>query len=311
MVPGPMTFSERIKGVSDRTSSKGDVTSLDGFAIGAGGSGHGAAVAALETQAARPAVRIPAQNAISVALAAGLIGAWIAGHVYGVFLFEFSPDWETVLLVPALMAVQCWLSVGLFIIAHDAMHNTLIVGARRVNTVIGQACLGLYAGFPYHSMNIKHHDHHRFSGTGKDPDFNRDLSQTHGGEGQAALWPWYYGFFREYFGLKEFSILTAAILLYLLVLGAPLANMLVFWAVPALLSSLQLFYFGTYLPHRPEQIPFTDKHNARSNAYSWLLSLVTCFHFGYHLEHHRYPYLPWWRLPEARAGMPSREGGTP
>jgi fatty acid desaturase len=24
--------------------------------------------------------------------------------------------------------------------------------------------------------------------------------------------------------------------------------------------------------------------------------LLTCYFFGYHLEHHQYPTLPWWRL---------------
>jgi beta-carotene ketolase (CrtW type) len=70
--------------------------------------------------------------------------------------------------------------------------------------------------------------------------------------------------------------------------------------VPALLSSLQLFYFGTYLPHRPGPDAFTDHHRARSNGYSEWLSLLTCFHFGYHHEHHRAPGEPWWRLPTVR-----------
>ena len=25
------------------------------------------------------------------------------------------------------------------------------------------------------------------------------------------------------------------------------------------------------------------------------LSFLTCYHFGYHLEHHRYPWVLWWR----------------
>ncbi|WP_201448975.1 hypothetical protein [Sinorhizobium medicae] len=44
--------------------------------------------------------------------------------------------------------------------------------------------------------------------------------------------------------------------------------------------------FGTYRPHRVGHIPFADKHRARSNEFSPLLSLLTCFHFGYHHEHH-------------------------
>ena len=33
---------------------------------------------------------------------------------------------------------------------------------------------------------------------------------------------------------------------------------------------------------------------------AWLASLLTCFHFGMHHEHHLSPNTPWWRLPEAR-----------
>ena len=31
-----------------------------------------------------------------------------------------------------------------------------------------------------------------------------------------------------------------------------------------------------------------------------LVSFVSCYHFGYHWEHHVAPHVPWWRLPEAR-----------
>ena len=77
-------------------------------------------------------------------------------------------------------------------------------------------------------------------------------------------------------------------------------NVIAFWAVPGLLAALQLFTFGTYLPHRPQPAPFADRHNARTNTYPIWLSLLTCFHFGYHHEHHEHPQLPWWRLPTAR-----------
>ena len=30
------------------------------------------------------------------------------------------------------------------------------------------------------------------------------------------------------------------------------------------------------------------------------LSLLSCFHFGYHHEHHRAPWIAWWRLPAFR-----------
>ena len=85
--------------------------------------------------------------------------------------------------------------------------------------------------------------------------------------------------------------------LYILVLGAPVQNVVLFYGLPSLLSSLQLFYFGTFRPHRHEEEAFIDRHNARSNQFGYLASLLTCFHFGYHHEHHTQPWVPWWALP--------------
>jgi len=58
---------------------------------------------------------------------------------------------------------------------------------------------------------------------------------------------------------------------------------------------------GTFRPHHHvEGKGFADTHNARSNDFGTLASLATCFHFGYHLEHHRRPDVPWWALPGAK-----------
>jgi beta-carotene ketolase (CrtW type) len=76
-------------------------------------------------------------------------------------------------------------------------------------------------------------------------------------------------------------------------------NILLFWVLPILLSSLQLFFFGTYLPHRQPSAGYTNRHHARSNYFPEWLSFLTCYHFGYHWEHHEYPDLPWFELPRA------------
>jgi beta-carotene ketolase (CrtW type) len=76
-------------------------------------------------------------------------------------------------------------------------------------------------------------------------------------------------------------------------------NLIVFWEIPAILSTLQLFYFGTYLPHRGEHHP-TDKFKAKSQKLNHFLAFITCYFFGYHHEHHAYPYLPWWNLAKAK-----------
>ena len=230
------------------------------------------------------------QTATGLALALAIATAWLALHLYGVFLHRWTVG--GLLLAPVIVVVQCWLNVGLFIVAHDCMHGSLAPFRPRLNQAIGRLSLILYAGFSYDRLVGRHFAHHRHSGTDDDPDF-------HAG-GPRRFWPWYVTFFRRYFGWREFATISAVVLAYLLLLRAPVANLLALWALPAILSSVQLFYFGTYLPHRHEDGPFGDHHNARSNDLSWLASLITCFHFGYHHEHHTQPSVPWWKLPSTR-----------
>jgi beta-carotene ketolase (CrtW type) len=87
-------------------------------------------------------------------------------------------------------------------------------------------------------------------------------------------------------------------------------SVLVFFAVPGWLSALQLFVFGTYLPHRTPHGGHTDPHNARSNPYPVWLSFLTCYHFGYHEEHHHHPRVPWWRLPQLRRAVLDQRRGN-
>ena len=234
---------------------------------------------------------VAGQGATGIALAALLIAAWIALHVASVFAIDWSqPGMLT--LAPVALALQCWLSVGLFIIAHDAMHGSLAPGRPGVNFAFGQLCIALYAGFSFSRLSAKHREHHAHAGTAEDPDFDPEPPQR--------FWHWYARFLGEYFGWREYLSITVLFLAYMIATGADPVNLFVFWGVPSILASLQLFYFGTYLPHRPGCAPFTDRHRTRSNEYSWWASLLTCFHFGYHHEHHEFPFIPWWRLPAVR-----------
>lgn len=227
------------------------------------------------------------QTAIGVGLALAILAAWAITHAYAVFFHELGIN--SLVIGPLLVALACWLNVGLFIVAHDAMHGSLAPGQAAVNRLFGRLALALYAGFWFDDLRKSHFEHHRAPGTHEDPDFGTS----------PGLVPWYAGFLRRYFGWPQFLALSAATLALRLA-GAPFANILLFWALPAILSSLQLFYFGTYLPHRPSRDPFADDHRARSNAFGWLASLMSCYHFGYHHEHHLAPHVPWWRLPAER-----------
>ncbi len=238
------------------------------------------------------------QTTVGLTLAALIVGSWLVLHVWGIF---FQPLTGFALaLAPVLILTQSWLGAGMFIIAHDAMHGSLAPGRPRLNAIIGQVCVGAYAAFSFRRLNVAHHQHHRAPGTAKDPDFHADRPEAFG--------PWFLAFFTRYFGWREFSLVTAVLLAYL-VIGASVANMVLFWALPAILSALQLFVFGTWLPHRHERSgkAFADHHNARTVPMPWLASLLTCFHFGLHHEHHLSPNTPWWRLPRVRQdGLASR-----
>ena len=231
----------------------------------------------------------------SILLAAAIGTGWVALHVGGIFFWRWSP--ATVPLAGVAILIQAWLSTGLFIVAHDCMHGSLAPGRPRLNVAVGTACLAAYAGLSYRALLPKHHAHHAAPGTEQDPDF-------HAAAPARAL-PWFASFFRNYYTHGQIVRITVAAILYMLA-GASLVNIVVFWAVPALLALAQLFLFGTYLPHRHGEMPFVDAHNARSNALSPLASLITCFHFGaYHHEHHLSPHTPWWRLPGVRAAGPA------
>ena len=180
-----------------------------------------------------------------------------------------------------LFFLQIHLFTGLFITAHDAMHGTVSRNPR-INKAIGQFCTFLYAFFPYDSLLEKHHKHHRHVATAEDPDY-----------AEGSFLKWYFSFVTNYVTILQF--LGYAISFNILKLFLPTENLIFYWIIPAILSTLQLFYFGTYLPHRGEHEE-ENVHKARSQKKNHLWAFVSCYFFGYHYEHHDKPYLPWWKL---------------
>ena len=237
------------------------------------------------------------QTVIGLSLAAAVIIGWTGLHLFAVFLYR--PAGLGWLLVPALIAAQSWLGVGLFIVAHDAIHGSLALGRPRINDAIGRLAVTLYnPGFRYSALALSHHSHHRAPGTADDPDFHPGRPNVF-----AA---WFLRFFLTYFRWVQLARLAVVLAVYLLVLHVRPLNAALFWGLPAIASALQLFLFGTWLPHRHERrqpsATFEDRHRSRSLEFGWLGSLLACYHFGYHLEHHRSPATPWWALPGYRAG---------
>ena len=241
------------------------------------------------------------QAAIGLTLAAAILAGWVAIHIYAMFLFDLT--WASLPIALVLGALQCWLSVGLFIVSHDAMHGSLVPGGsslgRRINSAVGAGLLFLYAGFSWRKMRGAHFDHHKLAGRPGDPDFDEHYPDR--------FWRWYTTFLKRYFGAGSVLFVFTVVLVYWLAFAVPVEKIVLLYGLPAIASSLQLFYFGTYRPHRHDGKPFADRHNARSENFGTLASLASCFHFGYHREHHHHPETPWWKLPQTRRQF-TREG---
>lgn len=231
----------------------------------------------------------PVDAVIGVVMGVGVYALWAAG----LWLSLVWVPWQGWLwaCAPLAVALQTMCYTGLFITAHDAMHGTACWRHRRINDALGRVALVSYALFPFDSMVKAHHAHHDHPAhVDEDPDF-------HDGE-RTGFWGWYGTFLWRY--IRVWQLVGMALIFNVLahVAGIPESRLVVFWVLPSLLSTLQLFYFGTYLPHRRGDPPYRDGHRARSNDFAPWLSLMTCYHFGYHWEHHAAPAAPWWRLPE-------------
>jgi beta-carotene/zeaxanthin 4-ketolase len=215
-------------------------------------------------------------------------GLWIAIAVVSLWALSLGlllhyPIRFTDPLVYLFVLIQMHLYTGVFITMHDSIHGVVVPVNRRMNVAIGWICATLFAFNNYAKLSRKHHLHHQHAVSEQDPDYAK-----------GGFLVWYVKFLLEY--VTIWQILLMALTYNLLSLF-----LVVFWMLPAILSTFQLFYFGTYLPHRGEHEP-DNRHKARSQRPNHIIAFLTCYFFGYHYEHHAFPYLPWWKLAAAREG---------
>jgi len=180
--------------------------------------------------------------------------------------------------------IQTYLYTGLFITAHDAMHKT-VSRNKFVNDFIGSLSTFLFAGLSYKKLKANHYKHHKDPCGETDPDFYTK-SQN--------FFLWFFMFMVRYVTITQ--IIIVAILFNVLKIFYPESSIWAFMVVPALFGTLQLFFFGTYIPHRKPHLENMNPHNARTLPKNHFLAMLTCYFFGYHFEHHDKPHTPWWQL---------------
>lgn len=86
---------------------------------------------------------------------------------------------------------------------------------------------------------------------------------------------------KGYISVPQFAKLFA-VTSVLALLGAPLPNQVLFWAGSGLVSAMRLFYFGTYVPHKPRKGPGEVMAWAKARSVdhtpTWL-SFLQCYNF--------------------------------
>lgn len=224
---------------------------------------------------------------LGILVAFTVIGVWAASLT---FLLSLDISNVSILwLLPAMMW-QMFLYTGLFITAHDAMHGAVFAQNPKINNLVGSIVLLLYGLFSYEELLRKHWQHHHHPASDVDPDFHDNKHKN--------FFAWYFHFMVEYWSWIRLACLITLFEIISYTIHTPEKNLTLFWIIPSILSSVQLFYFGTFLPHREPEGGYKNLHFAETNPLPVFWSFITCYHFGYHEEHHEYPNVPWWRLPE-------------
>lgn len=214
-------------------------------------------------------------------IALTVIFIWLGHLVWSLAFVEVS---VTSPMMYVHIAVQTYLYTGLFITAHDAMHG-LVSSKRAVNTAIGSVATWFFAALSYPRLYVKHHLHHQFPGEANDPDFCT-TSQN--------FWYWWFSFLKNY--VSWWQIITLAVIFNMLQIWINQANLILFWVLPSVLATFQLFYFGTYRPHRLPHTETMMPHHSRTQKGPHWWAMLSCYFFGYHFEHHESPHTPWWKL---------------
>jgi beta-carotene ketolase (CrtW type) len=207
-----------------------------------------------------------------------------------IFLVSLDVDKLPVYWIVSAMLWQTFVYTGLFVTTHDAMHGVIFPKNRKINNFVGSVAALVYALFSFKKLSEKHWQHHNHPASELDPDYHDGKHKN--------FFAWYWQFTKEYWSWTRLLGLMAIFNLVTHTLHIPDANLTLFWVIPSILSSVQLFYFGSFLPHKEPKEGYTNACRAKSNQLPVFWSFITCYHFGYHQEHHEYPHVPWWRLPE-------------
>ncbi|WP_437573994.1 fatty acid desaturase [Sorangium sp. So ce887] len=230
----------------------------------------------------------------TLALFAGACALWAAAVYAGVM------GW--VPTVPAVLGAAV-AAYAAFTPMHEAAHRSLARSAL-LNGVVGRLS-GLLLMAPFLAVRHFHIEHHKHTNEeDRDPDH-------WSGRGPWYLLPfrwatqdlhYYYLFLRSYHAQKRSerieTVATLAAMLALVALAFGLGYgeiALLYWIVPARMAIFFLAFAFDYLPHYPHGVTAAQNRYRATRAIDSALFNVLLFGQTYHLIHHLYPAVPFFR----------------
>jgi beta-carotene hydroxylase len=188
---------------------------------------------------------------------------------------------------------------------HDASHRA-VSHHESINTLVGSIALFFWAPLgPFPAYRWLHLQHHRFTNEAGDPDL-------FAGTGKYSLpvrWLFmdlyqiiffirYSGQVRKnlpYFAFNWSCTLGLCLLAYA---NDMFQDIVLLWFLPTRIVLFALTFLLDFLPHYPHKTAQSENAYLATSiryGYEWLLTPIFIFH-NYHLVHHLYPTLPFYRL---------------
>ena len=221
------------------------------------------------------------------------LAALFLALIPGAFVLVDAHPWAMAFTIP----INACAFTGLFILAHEAIHGTLLPGFPRVGHALGRLFATVYALVDYDLLRENHWKHHGFVATDRDPDFD--------GEGRLLLHA--ARFLGRY--LRWYAIPLLALAGHLVGQAGHTAAMLGAYVVPVLLSTLVVFTVGIHLVHHPELLRTRasgDANRAVCIDLGRVGSALVILNFNVHWHHHAHPRLSWWELGACLSEEPVR-----
>ena len=240
--------------------------------------------------------------------------------------------WHPLLYLAALVFIGAR-QHALLVLGHDASHYSLL-GRRWLNDAVADLFLFWPTFMSVGVFRYFHRDHHRYLGTEKDK--NRELWRTHTPEGVVRPEWVYPKSTRSLLGLLALKMCAGRGALWILkgvlsmfarpefrndswryVAGRSLfygctglalwhfqlgTEFLLYWVVPFCTWHIGVEYIRLICEHSAVPVTRSPYNLTRTTIpRAWERWLILPRHIGYHHEHHWYPSVPFYRLPELHA----------